>query len=386
MRSWWCRRHCWKPAAAAAAYCSIPFGVLGFATIKSQHYYSYRCHHRRFLFMNSNTNNYKKSMSLIDVDCNLWHADLNKNLLDNKEELSPLSILLEDAVEESNIIAMVSPSSTIQEAKHGLALLKERQQLQQHFVKILTTVGVHPYHVNDIDTTTTTGLRPPIHEYYDEMKQLIQHHSSLVCAVGECGLDSSPGFPPIIDQIPWFQLQIKLAQELNLPLFVHERGAFQETMDLLKEFHQNKNNGETKVIIHCFTGTPDECQQYMDRGYYISLSGYICKPANVVMAQECLRHIIPLDKLMLETDAPYMGFPKCRQSYLDKNIDSMIHNTTTTSKQRKKFLQGTYPNVPSSLPMVLDQVVKLLDNPDLTHEKVAQQTTANAIAFFGFQL
>ena len=308
--------------------------------------------------------------ALIDVDCNLWHSDL-KSLLYNDQP--PLSILKEDAIEKANIIAILSPSSTIQQANDGLELLKTWTHDK---LPILTTVGVHPYHVHDSDIRTDQPLK--LDTYYNEMKQIAQNNPTLVCAIGECGLDGSPGFPPIPDQIPWFQLQIQLAQELHLPLFVHERAAFDETMDLLQHF-------TGQVIIHCFTGTIPECQAYIRRGYSISVSGHICKPTNSDTRACLSQHIIPLSKLMLETDAPYMGFPKCRQLYLEKNINHQTSNATMAhmnSKQRKRLQQGTYPNVPSSLPMVLEQVATLMGIPN---EVVAQQTTSNAMAFFGFQ-
>jgi len=292
---------------------------------------------------------------LIDVDCNLMHADLKS--LFGKANHSPLDILFEDAVRDHNIVAMLSPSSTIQEAKNGLAFFKDQSSFN-----ILTTIGVHPYQV---------PATSPSRDVYDEMKLIVQENPTLVCAVGECGLDTSPGFPPLDHQIPWFQQQIQFAKDMQLPLFVHERGAFEVTMNLLQSF-------TGKVIIHCFTGTAVECQQYIERGYSISLSGYICKPTDT---RECVP-LIPLSQLMLETDAPYMGFATCRQLYLDKNMDSMA---TLNSKQRKRLTTGTYPNVPSSLPKVLDQVVELLDGT-YTREEVARQTTENAIAFFGFKV
>ena len=308
--------------------------------------------------------------AIIDVDCNLWHDDL-KSLLHNDKP--PLSILQEDAIEKANIIAILSPSSTIQQANNGLELLKTWSHDK---LPILTTVGVHPYHVHDSDILTNEPSK--LVTYYDEMKKLVQDNPTLVCAIGECGLDGSPGFPPIPDQIPWFQLQIQLAQELHLPLFVHERAAFDDTMELLQHF-------TGKVIIHCFTGTVQECQAYIRRGYSISVSGYICKPTDSDDdTRACLsQHSIPLSKLMLETDAPYMGFAGCRQLYLEKNVNQQsTTNTQMNSKQRKRLQQGTYPNVPSSLPMVLEQVATLMGIPK---EEVAQQTTSNAMAFFGFQ-
>jgi TatD DNase family protein len=306
---------------------------------------------------------------LIDVDCNLWHRDLTT--LQNKElgDGDAWNILKEDAIESSNIVAMLSPSSTIQEAQNGLNLLKNNPPP----LPVKTTVGIHPYHVNDDELAGKS-----LEEHGQVIKDLLQEQSNLCAAVGECGLDNSDGFPPSEDQIPWFRLQVKIAKELNLPLFVHERLAFEDTMDILEGV-------SVPIIIHCFTGTREQCIAYIKRGYYISLSGYVLKETNDNYNEviSCLKEgAIPLDKLMIETDSPYMGFANCRQLYIEHNED---YASSLNSKKRKRLTQSMYPNVPSSLPMVLDQVVKYLQQHDssLTREQIAEHTTKNAKQFFG---
>jgi TatD DNase family protein len=304
---------------------------------------------------------------LVDVDCNLWHKDLT-SLQSNQDGSSPLCILNEDAIEESNIVAIMSPSSTLDEARMGLKLLNSSDAS----IPILTTVGVHPYHVNDDDISLEQDVI--------SMKGLV--NDQYVCAVGECGLDATDGFPPLSDQLPWFRAQVELANECNKPLFIHERLAFAETMNIL-------DSCTVPVIIHCFTGTQEECKLYIERGYSLSVSGFILKGTSEEV-QLCLKEgLIPLDKLMIETDAPYMGFPGCRQHYLTKNDE---YAASLNSKKRKRLYNSVYPNVPSSLPIVLDQVVRLLNEGRmergqevLEREQVARITTQNAIRFFGFK-
>ena len=306
---------------------------------------------------------------LIDVDCNLWHRDLKSLQGRDVEGDYSWTILEEDAIENANIVAMLSPSSTIIEAKEGLGLLSSKPPP----LSIKTTVGVHPYHVNDdaIKGMTIDDLR-------STMKALIEQYPSFCAAIGECGLDASEGFPPLEEQIPLFRLQVELANELNLPLFVHERLAFQQNMEILQD-------AVTPVIIHCFTGTKDQCIEYIKRGYFISVSGFILKETsdNYNEVISCLSEdIIPLDKLMIETDAPYMGFSGCRQLYMEYN-DKFVESLN--SKKRKKLQQSIYPNVPSSLPFVLDKVVECYksSNPDLSSDEIARKTTVNARLFFG---
>ncbi len=313
---------------------------------------------------------WKMIPELIDVDCNLWHRDL-KSLQNNPvSEDDYWNIIHEDAIKSANIVAMISPSSTIDEAKHGLDILTKYPPP----LPIKTTVGVHPYHVNDEELKKIA-----LESHRETMRNLIRNNVCNCAAVGECGLDASEGFPPLEDQIPWFQLQVEVANEFNLPLFVHERLAFERALEIL-------DNANTPVIIHCFTGTKDQCIEYIKRGYYVSVSGYILKESNDNFAEviACLQErIIPLDKLMIETDAPYMGFPGCRQLYLEHNGDFV---SSLNAKKRKRLQQSIYPNVPSALPLVLDKVVECyqVTEPNLSAAEVAKITTSNARSFFGF--
>jgi TatD DNase family protein len=328
------------------------------------------------------------------VDCNLWHKDLqggaplllskettNQNNDDTTTPLqqSPFDILLDDAVKEQNICAILSPSSTIKESKTGVDELMKRETTSS-LPQILTTVGIHPYHVSDDDTCSRS-----IEENMNQLRAILDNKQQqgrvVIAAIGECGLDRSEGFPPLQDQIPYFQQQVELAEHYNLPLFVHERLAFQECMDIL-------SSTSVPIIIHCFTGNPEECKQYVDRGYYLSVSGYICKNVGDSV-RKCLQNgLIPLDRLMVETDSPYLGFAECGKHYLDKHADEI---QTLNAKKRKRLQKSTYPNVPSSLPLVVDAVVDCLNagraergEEVLERDDVARQMSRNAIKFFGF--
>ena len=311
----------------------------------------------------------KMSPELVDVDCNLWHRDLKSLQNKEEEEGGPWTILSEDAIKNANIVAMLSPSSTVKEAENGLSLLKSNPPP----LPVKTTVGVHPYHVNDDEFSGKS-----LEEHGLIMKELLQSYPNFCAAVGECGLDSSDGFPPLQDQLPWFRLQVEIARELDLPIFVHERLAFDETMDILKDV-------SVPIIIHCFTGTKEQCVEYIKKGYHVSISGFILKESNDNCAEviSCLQEgVIPLERLMIETDAPYMGFSNCRQLYMEHNEEYV---SGLNAKKRKRLQQSMYPNVPSSLPLVLDKVVECLQKHDstLTREQVAEQTTKNAKQFFG---
>ncbi|OEU10561.1 Metallo-dependent hydrolase [Fragilariopsis cylindrus CCMP1102] len=311
---------------------------------------------------------------IIDVDCNLLHGDLytlqKASTTTTTDTDNAWNILHEDAIKDANIVAILSPSSTILESEKSLELLKSDPPPP---ILIKTTVGVHPYHEQKKRMKNIIMM--------DREEEEQNTNTNRFCAaVGECGLDASEGFPSLEHQVPWFQMQIEIASELEMPLFVHERLAFDKTLELLE-----KAAPKIPIIIHCFTGTKEECIEYIKRGYFISISGYILKESNDNCAEviSCLEEgVIPPSKLMIETDAPYMGFSGCRQLYLDHNQEYV---SSLNSKKRKRLQQSIYPNVPSSLPMVLSKVTECLQKHDstLTREKIAEMTTANARTFFG---
>jgi TatD DNase family protein len=335
-------------------------------------------------------------LRLIDVDCNLWHKDLPSLLLPTTEqsvddESFPecFRILHHDDIRD--IVAMLSPSSTLTEAAQGIAALNEYSSAActtttNRLPTIKTTVGIHPYHVNDKELLLLEGtsVGRSIAERMESARSMLQSNlETCVAAVGECGLDASDGFPSIPDQLPWFQAQIALAVSLRLPLFVHERLAFQQTMDLLNEADN------VPILIHCFTGTVAECQAYVERGYFISISGYVFRD-DADDVRQCLEQgVIPMDKLMIETDAPYMGFTGCRDAYIAKNAATI--QTTLNAKKRKKLIASQYPNAPSSLKAVLAKVLDHINTGRrargedwLSDVQLALQTSRNANAFFRF--
>ena len=216
-----------------------------------------------------------------------------------------------------------------------------------------------------------------------------QSNKSVISCIGETGLDYSEGFPNKEHQIPWFKAQLELAFEYELPIFLHERLAFEDTLQCIDEVSEKHSGKQVpKIIVHCYTGSFDECVEYMKRGYYTSISGYINKPGpGSDEVKRCLREgIIPMNKIMIETDAPYMGFAGNKDSFFDAEGESF----TNLSAKKRKRLKSLYPNLPSSLPLILDAVcneinigLKEREETSLSRQELAQITTENAISFFG---
>jgi TatD DNase family protein len=148
---------------------------------------------------------------------------------------------------------------------------------------VWATVGLHPHDASD----GLDGLPDP------------REHPRVV-AIGECGLDFHYNHSPAEAQKEMFARQIAWAKELDLTLVIHTRNAWPETFDIL-----DAEGMPERTILHCFTGGPDEARQCIDRGAFISISGIVTfrKADDVRGAAK----IVPLDRLLVETDAPFLA-------------------------------------------------------------------------------
>ncbi len=205
----------------------------------------------------------------------------------------------------------------------------------QYPCKLYATAGIHPHDAKHCNDSTLNRLK--------ELAALPQ-----VVAIGECGLDYNRDFSPREVQRRWFSEQVRLAQELNMPLFLHEREASADFTAILKEQQVQR------AVVHCFTGTRQELAAYLEAGWHIGITGWICDERRGKHLRELVR-LIPLDRLMLETDAPFL----------------------TPRDLKEKPAEGR--NEPVFLPHILRTVAQCLGKPA---EEVAQATTATAHAFF----
>jgi Tat protein secretion system quality control protein TatD with DNase activity len=176
---------------------------------------------------------------------------------------------------------------------------------------------------------------------------------------------------------------------LKWDIFLHERLAFRDTLQCInKAIQRHDGKPMPKIIVHCYTGSFEECIEYMKRGYSISVSGYIMKDGDECdQVRRCLREgIVPLDELMIETDAPYMGVSGNKDAFFDVEGESF---SSLSAKKRKK-LKSIYPNVPSVLPLVLKAACNVINvrkeqrgEASLALEELGSITTQNAKEFFG---
>ncbi|CAG9466017.1 unnamed protein product [Pedinophyceae sp. YPF-701] len=213
-------------------------------------------------------------------------------------------------------------------------------------VALYSTAGVHPHNAKSCDADTVPELR-----------RLLQHPRCV--AVGECGLDFDRMFSPRDVQLQWFEQQLELAVEVAKPLFLHCRAAEEDFHRVLARYAPRLR---APAVVHCYTGGREEVERLVALGCYVGVTGWICdeRDGRGEGLAALVRDVIPRDRLMIETDAPWLT-PRC----------------ITPSRQRPRR------NEPALLPLVCEAVARALD---MTMEEVAALTTANACRVFGLEL
>lgn len=162
--------------------------------------------------------------------------------------------------------------------------------LAEQYPFIYTSCGLHPNHGTKWDDTLAQRFKEWV------------HHPK-VLAIGETGLDFYREYCPIEQQYFVFEQQIQLAQEANLPLIIHCRDAHEALLKKCDEVY--RTYGPLKGVIHCFSGGPEEALRYIDYGFYISFAGPLTYKKNKEL-REALKQI-PLDRVLVETDCPYLA-------------------------------------------------------------------------------
>ncbi|MDR2654480.1 MAG: TatD family hydrolase [Oscillospiraceae bacterium] len=211
-------------------------------------------------------------MHLADIGANLLHRSFAKD----REQV------LRDA-KTAGVDTILITGTSLRESREAA------QYVRNYPGTLYATAGVHPHDAKSCDNNTIGELR--------ELADLPE-----VVAIGECGLDYDRDFSPRAVQRKWLERQVELAKELNMPLFLHEREAFADFRDILK------NAGpETckKAVVHCFTGSEDNLMAYLSLGCSIGITGWICDDRRGLHLRQAVKKI-PADRLMIETDSPYL--------------------------------------------------------------------------------
>jgi TatD DNase family protein len=262
--------------------------------------------------------------NLIDIGANLTHDSFDADR----------AAVINDAA-TVGVSRMILTGASLAGSQDALTLARQWPG------RMYATVGMHPHHAADYSDA--------VHEKFQTMLG-----EDEVVAVGECGLDYFRNFSPAEAQREAFRRQLELAEQSRLPVFLHQRDAHHDTLEIL----QPMLSGISRVVAHCFTGTEDELLAYVELGLYIGITGWICDERRGLHLQDIVKHI-PLDRLMLETDAPYL---------LPRSL-------------RPK--PGSRRNEPKYLPEVLRVVSAAMEQDE---ETIARHTTQNAERFFAINV
>jgi len=178
-------------------------------------------------------------------------------------------------------------------------------ELTGRFENMYAAIGMHPHDAKDVTAQTLK-----------ELKELSQNKK--VVAIGETGLDYHYNLSLHQDQRRVFAEHLRIAAELALPVIIHCRKAFDETMEVL----DNHAGQIKKIVFHCFSGSAEQAKIVLEKGYYISFTGVVTFK-NARIKQQAAK-IVPTDRLMLETDCPYMSPEPMRKQKVNEPA-LMVH-------------------------------------------------------------
>lgn len=257
---------------------------------------------------------------LIDIGANIAHNSFDEDRADMMQRAA-------DAGVERIVITGSSDTSNVRAAELA----------EQSSGTLFSTAGVHPHHASD---------------YTDESDALIRSliQKDEVVAVGECGLDYFRNLSPRDAQLEAFKRQLEIAKESGLPVFLHQRDAHDDFVEVLEAALPDLS----RAVAHCFTGEGESLREYVAMGLYIGITGWVCDERRGKHLHDIVS-FIPDDKLLIETDAPYL-LPR-----------------TVRPKPKSRRNESMY------LPEIARVVAEARGQ---TEEHVAKITTANAVRFF----
>ncbi|HIH35955.1 MAG TPA: hydrolase TatD [Methanosphaera sp.] len=259
-------------------------------------------------------------MELIDIGLNLMYKSYAKDRINVMQE-----------AKEVGVTKAIITGSSITSSKNAVNYAREHNEM------LYATCGVHPHDAKTCDENTIDTLRTLAKE-------------NCVVAIGECGLDYNRNFSPQSVQRKWFEKQIELAEELNMPLFLHDRESYDDFAKIMRKHKEIAG----RSVVHCFTGTKYEAEDYLDLGCYIGVTGWICDERRNDDLLKAIK-VIPPEKLMIETDGPFL---------LPRDL---------SPKPKKNR------NDPKYLPHILNRIAKEMN---MNSEELGKIVTDNTKKFF----
>lgn len=211
------------------------------------------------------------SLTLIDIGINLGHDSFDAD---------------RDAViaraEHAGVAQMIVTGASVEGSRKAIELARTRPG------ELFATAGVHPHHATELTADALSVL--------EELTRQPE-----VVAAGECGLDYFRDFSPRPVQQEAFHRQLELAARVRKPVFLHERDAHDDFLAILREHRQTLVGG----VTHCFTGARQELTAYLELGFAVGITGWICDERRGAHLLPLMQEI-PASRLLLETDGPYL--------------------------------------------------------------------------------
>ena len=249
-------------------------------------------------------------LDLVDIGCNLTHDSFDKDreqVIRHAREAGVNQIIVTGASESGS---------------------EKAYELVRHYPgHLFATAGVHPHHAADYSQQTDLNLR-----------QLLEHPE--VVAVGEAGLDYFRDISPRPTQQKAFEQQIQIAIDTRLPLFLHQRDAHADFFTILKA----RRDQLSRVVVHCFTDTREALHDYLDIDCHIGITGWICDERRGGHLKDLVGDI-PANRLLLETDAPYLKprnlRPKLKSHRNEPRILPWILGTVAACRGESPLITAT---------------------------------------------
>lgn len=244
---------------------------------------------------------------MIDIGVNLTNKRFDKDLVDVIERAKAV-----------NVEAMLITGTSVVESEAAVTLCQSYPNF------LFSTAGIHPH---DADHAAS--------DFVEQLKKLAKYNC--VKAIGECGLDFNRNFSTSENQKRVFTAQVELAAELKMPLFLHQRDAFEDWYDILLPYLDSVPG----MVSHCFTANEQELKQCLDAGMYIGITGWVCDKKRGQALRDIIKYI-PLERLMIETDAPYLTPQNIRPkpkssrnepSYLPYIVEKIAEVSTYTTEE-----------------------------------------------------
>lgn len=210
-------------------------------------------------------------MSLIDIGVNLTNRRLRPHTAQILEKCS-----------HAGVETLIVTGTNLEHSQAAIELCQEFPD------RLYCTCGVHPH--------DASSWSPEVANTILELAR-----SPMVKAIGETGLDYNRMFSPRQEQIEAFEWQLDLASQTGKPAFLHQRDAMEDFIAILKQFRGKLEN----VVVHCFTDDRQSLRQLLDLDCHIGITGWICDERRGQSLQQAVIDI-PANRLMLETDAPYL--------------------------------------------------------------------------------